>query len=84
MSTIGGGAMFIKPVLFELKPFIGLSMRAPIATRPLAFCAFIPMHFFSQRFLSTFGLFVFAKHGSELAAPTTCDMRHPARAFPMP
>ncbi len=46
------------------------------------FKAFIPKDFFSLSFLSTFGLFVFAMNGSELAAPYTKDMRHPARDFP--
>ena len=82
MSTIGGGAMFIMTVLFVIMTFIGLSKGAPIATRPFDFKAFIPKDFFSLSFLSTFGLFVFAMNGSELAAPYTKDMRHPARDFP--
>lgn len=82
MSTIGGGAMFIMTVLFVIMTFIGLSKGAPIATHPFDFKAFIPKDFFSLSFLSTFGLFVFAMNGSELAAPYTKDMRHPARDFP--
>ena len=82
MSTIGGGAMFIMTVLFVVMTFVGLSKGAPIATRPFDFKAFIPKDFFSLSFLSTFGLFVFAMNGSELAAPYTKDMRHPARDFP--
>lgn len=74
--------MFIKSVLFEFKSFIGLSKGAPMSTRPLYFKAFIPKDFFSQCFLSTLCCFVLSKYGSELSAPTTKDMRHPARVFP--
>ncbi|WP_225048999.1 APC family permease [Lacticaseibacillus kribbianus] len=82
MSTIGGGAMFIMTVLFVVMTFAGLAHGNPIATHPFKFSAFMPKHFFSLSFLSTFGLFVFAMNGSELAAPYTADMKNPAKDFP--
>ncbi|MCI1985562.1 MAG: amino acid permease [Lactobacillus sp.] len=82
MSTIGGGAMFIMTVLFVIMTFAGLAHGNPIATHPFHFSSFMPKDFFSLSFLSTFGLFVFAMNGSELAAPYTADMKHPAKDFP--
>ncbi|MFD1483800.1 APC family permease [Lacticaseibacillus baoqingensis] len=82
MSTIGGGAMFIMTILFVVMTFAGLAHGDPIATHPFHFSSFMPKDFFSLSFLSTFGLFVFAMNGSELAAPYTADMRHPAKDFP--
>ncbi|WP_179394643.1 APC family permease [Lacticaseibacillus absianus] len=82
MSTIGGGAMFIMTVLFVIMTFAGLAHGNPIATHPFNFSAFMPKHFFSLSFLSTFGLFVFAMNGSELAAPYTADMKNPSKDFP--
>nr|WP_203637075.1 amino acid permease [Lacticaseibacillus mingshuiensis] len=81
MSTIGGGAMFIMTVLFVIMTIIGLSSGNPIKTQPFDFKAFLPKHV-DLAFLSTFGLFVFAMNGSELAAPYTADMKHPSRDFP--
>ncbi|WP_390406202.1 APC family permease [Lacticaseibacillus jixiensis] len=82
MSTIGGGAMFIMTVLFVVMTFAGLAHGNPIATHPFHFSSFMPKNFWSLSFLSTFGLFVFAMNGSELAAPYTADMKHPAKDFP--
>ncbi|WP_407894037.1 APC family permease [Lacticaseibacillus sp. N501-2] len=82
MSTIGGGAMFIMTVLFVIMTIAGLMHGNPIATHPFHFSSFMPKNFFSLSFLSTFGLFVFAMNGSELAAPYTADMKHPAKDFP--
>lgn len=82
MSTIGGAAMFIMTVLFVVMTFVGLAKGDPIATHPFNLKAFMPKDFLSLSFLSTFGLFVFAMNGSELAAPYTADMKHPAKDFP--
>lgn len=82
MSTIGGAAMFIMTVLFVVMTFVGLAKGDPIATHPFNLKAFMPKNFLSLSFLSTFGLFVFAMNGSELAAPYTADMKHPAKDFP--
>lgn len=82
MSTIGGVAMFVMTILFVLMTFIGLTQGKPIETKPFNFSAFIPKNFFSLSFLSTFGLFVFAMNGSELAAPYTADMKNPGKDFP--
>ncbi|WP_461213924.1 APC family permease [Lacticaseibacillus sp. GG6-2] len=82
MSTIGGGAMFVMTILFVVMTFVGLAHGNPIATHPFHFSSFMPKDFFSLSFLSTFGLFVFAMNGSELAAPYTADMKHPAKDFP--
>ncbi len=82
MSTIGGGAMFVMTILFVVMTFAGLAHGNPIATHPFHFSSFMPKDFFSLSFLSTFGLFVFAMNGSELAAPYTADMKHPAKDFP--
>lgn len=81
MSTIGGAAMFIMTVLFVIMTFVGLAKGNAIATHPFDFKAFMPKHV-DLAFLSTFGLFVFAMNGSELAAPYTADMKHPAKDFP--
>lgn len=81
MSTIGGAAMFIMTVLFVVMTFVGLAKGNAIATHPFDFKAFMPKHV-DLAFLSTFGLFVFAMNGSELAAPYTADMKHPAKDFP--
>lgn len=81
MSTIGGGAMFIMTVLFVVMTIVGLAHGNPIKTQPFDVKAFMPKHF-DLAFLSTFGLFVFAMNGSELAAPYTADMKHPGRDFP--
>ncbi|WP_125703623.1 APC family permease [Lacticaseibacillus daqingensis] len=82
MSTIGGIAMFGMTVLFVIMTFVGLSQGRPIATHPFNWHAFMPKHFFSLSFLSTFGLFVFAMNGAELAAPYTKNMKNPAKDFP--
>ncbi|WP_225049004.1 APC family permease [Lacticaseibacillus kribbianus] len=82
MSTIGGIAMFGMTVLFVIMTFVGLSQGRPIATHPFNWHAFMPKNFFSLSFLSTFGLFVFAMNGAELAAPYTKNMKNPAKDFP--
>ncbi|WP_203624098.1 MULTISPECIES: APC family permease [unclassified Lacticaseibacillus] len=82
MSTIGGIAMFGMTVMFVIMTFVGLKQGRPIATHPFNLQAFMPKHFWSFRFLSTFGLFVFAMNGSEMAAPYTGNMKHPSRDFP--
>jgi len=81
MSTIGGGAMFIMTILFVIMTFYGLTQGSGIATKPFNLAAFMPKHI-DWGFLSTFGLFIFAMNGSELAAPYTKDMKHPSRDFP--
>lgn len=81
LSTIGGGAMFLMTILFVVMTFAGLTSGKPIATHPFNLHAFLPKHF-DFRFLATFGLFVFAMNGSEIAAPYTKDMKHPSRDFP--
>lgn len=82
MSTIGGIAMFGMTVLFVIMTFVGLKQGRAIATHPFNLQAFMPKHFWSFRFLSTFGLFVFAMNGSEMAAPYTGNMKNPSRDFP--
>lgn len=71
--------MFKMTVLAVKMTAIGLSKGAPIATRPFDAKAAIPKDALLLSALSTFGLAVFAMNGSELAAPYTKDMRHPAR-----
>ncbi|ERL66088.1 APC family permease [Schleiferilactobacillus shenzhenensis] len=81
MSVIGGGAMFIMTVLFVGMTIVGLTQGSPIKTQPFNLQAFLPKKL-DLSFFATFGLFIFAMNGSELAAPYTADMKHPSRDFP--
>lgn len=81
LSTIGGGAMFIMTILFVIMTVVGLTQGNGIKTQPFDLSAFIPKKI-DWGFLSTFGLFIFAMNGSELAAPYTKDMKNPSRDFP--